>query len=177
MSGYDMSVAEKFSFSNVMAATTKLDDCVKWCIEVGMVRSAMVCSSCATNMRLKGGRWRCHKSACNGKQISARKGSELDKFRAPLPKIVRLIYCWASQRPVTKAARETSLAKNTAAKVYAMCRDLCSEALTKSDMKIGGEGCIVEIDETSLKQKAKYNRGRIYPDCWLFGGVDRVTGK
>ena len=43
----------------------------------------------------------------------------------------------------------------------------------------GGPGHIVEIDETKLGAKRKYNRGRLNPglDTWLFGGVDRVTKK
>ncbi|KAH9136670.1 hypothetical protein AeRB84_018301, partial [Aphanomyces euteiches] len=57
------------------------------------------------------------------------------------------------------------------------CRDICSDELVKCNAMVGGEGCIVEIDETSIKKKSKYNPGRHYDDCWLFGGVDRATGK
>ncbi|KAH9152649.1 hypothetical protein LEN26_003656, partial [Aphanomyces euteiches] len=42
---------------------------------------------------------------------------------------------------------------------------------------VGGNESIVEIDETSLKKKSKYNRGTQHQDYWLFGGVDRTTGK
>lgn len=49
--------------------------------------------------------------------------------------------------------------------------------MSKCSMLIGGEGHVVEIDETSLKKRSKYNRGKRYPDCWLFGGVDRSTGR
>ncbi|KAH9182952.1 hypothetical protein AeNC1_015072 [Aphanomyces euteiches] len=44
-------------------------------------------------------------------------------------------------------------------------------------MRIGGEGCIVEIDETSLAKKRKYNRGRVHQDCWLFGVYNDITKK
>lgn len=44
-------------------------------------------------------------------------------------------------------------------------------------LQIGGEGVVVEIDETSLKKKPKYNRGQRHQDCWLFGGVERESGK
>ncbi|KAH9126040.1 hypothetical protein LEN26_009473 [Aphanomyces euteiches] len=46
-----------------------------------------------------------------------------------------------------------------------------------SNTILGGNGSIVEIDETSLKKKSKYNRGTQHQDYWLFGGVDRTTGK
>jgi len=42
---------------------------------------------------------------------------------------------------------------------------------------VGGPGQIVEIDETSLKKKSKYGRGTQHKDFWVFGGVDRATGK
>lgn len=35
----------------------------------------------------------------------------------------------------------------------------------------------VEIDETSFAKKRKYNRGRYYQAFWLFGGVERTTGR
>jgi hypothetical protein len=44
-------------------------------------------------------------------------------------------------------------------------------------LQVGGLGHIVEIDETSLKKKSKYNRGVHHKDCWLFGGVDRTSGR
>ncbi|EGZ22470.1 hypothetical protein PHYSODRAFT_433182, partial [Phytophthora sojae] len=48
--------------------------------------------------------------------------------------------------------------------------------------QIGGVGHTVEIDETSLKKKSKFGRGKQHEgqpheDYWLFGGVDRATGR
>ena len=39
---------------------------------------------------------------------------------------------------------------------------------------IGGEGLSVEIDET-INARRKYNKGRISPQCWVFGGICRET--
>jgi len=36
---------------------------------------------------------------------------------------------------------------------------------------------IVEIDETLISKKRKYHRGRYYEEVWLFGGVERGSGK
>ena len=64
-----------------------------------------------------------------------------------------------------------------------MCREGISNVaymyavLTVTLKQIGGVGHIVEIDETSLKKKSKYNRGKRHKDFWLFGGVDRTTNR
>jgi IS1 family transposase len=44
-------------------------------------------------------------------------------------------------------------------------------------MQVGGVGHVVEIDETSVKKKSKYNRGTRHEDRWVFGGFDRTTKK
>ena len=40
---------------------------------------------------------------------------------------------------------------------------------------VGGPSRIVEMDETSVKKKATYGKGKQHSDCWLFGGVGRYT--
>lgn len=36
---------------------------------------------------------------------------------------------------------------------------------------------IVEIDKTLISKKAKYNKGKRYPEVWMFGGIERKTNK
>jgi hypothetical protein len=64
------------------------------------------------------------------------------------------------------------------ARRFSFIRDICTnDMLNHCTMEIGGPGHVVEVDETSVKKKSKYNRGRVHEDCWLFGGVDRTTKK
>ncbi|ETL91566.1 hypothetical protein L917_09894 [Phytophthora nicotianae] len=65
---------------------------------------------------------------------------------------------------IPQAAHMAEVSENTVSERYAA-------------WQIGGEGHIVETNETSLKKKSTYGRGRHYKEFWLFGGVDRTTGQ
>ena len=58
-------------------------------------------------------------------------------------------------------------------------RSFCSEVTVNwlnNQEPIGGQGVIVEIDETFFV-KQKYNRGRELRQIWLFGGIERESKK
>jgi hypothetical protein len=50
------------------------------------------------------------------------------------------------------------------------------ENLTDNDVKIGGPGVIVEIDETKVA-KRKYHRGHRVEGAWVIGGVERTESR
>ena len=52
-------------------------------------------------------------------------------------------------------------------------REVCMWFVEKMSVEnIGGDGCIVEIDE-SLFSKRKANKERKFPQQWVFGGICR----
>ena len=59
---------------------------------------------------------------------------------------------------------------------YNFVTDVCAEYFQQHPMRIGGPGIEVEIDESKFGQR-KYNRGRWQEGHWVFGGVERITGR
>ena len=68
----------------------------------------------------------------------------------------------------------TKLSMRTVADWYSYCRETCMVALDSyySEGKIGGQGTIVEIDESKVGHR-KYNRGRMVEGTWIFGMIER----
>lgn len=51
-------------------------------------------------------------------------------------------------------------------------RCVATDILNEEEVKIGGEGRVVEIDE-AIWRRRKYKRGRRKKQIWIFGGVER----
>ena len=57
-----------------------------------------------------------------------------------------------------------------------VCCDVCVSYFLNHPQQSGGVDRVVEIDE-SLFARRKYNRGRVVPEQWIFGGYDPVDKK
>ena len=66
--------------------------------------------------------------------------------------------------------------KNTVYDYYGFYREVCYVIVTNSDNAIGGQGKIVEIDESHI-YTSKYHRGRFLKNerkqIWAFGGIEK----
>ena len=122
-----------------------------------------------------GFRWRCHKKACRT-QLSIRDGSFFSKSRLPLRALVEILYIWArGESTVIKCKTDIGISDPTITDWKNFIRDVCNEMVVVRDpCTIGGVGHTVEIDE-SLLSKNKYHVGRMYPQVWIFGGIDTTT--
>ena len=88
---------------------------------------------------------------------------------------------WSDEYSHEKMKKELSINKNTCVDWCLRIRETIEDHIESDGNCIGGlddEGnpIDVEIDE-SLFFKIKYNRGRIGTPKWVFGGIERNTGK
>ena len=150
------------------------------------MRNTVTCGVCAQpaslvayNEGLDGKRWSCR--GCNWRQ-SIRQGSFFSGSHLTLQEIILLMYFWAHDAPQTTMAHETGIERDeTIVDWCNFCRDICETWVEENGEEIGGmtdqgEAIVVEIDETKYFRR-KYHRGQWREGHWVFGGIERGTGR
>ena len=101
-------------------------------------------------------RWRCVDDGCK-KSCSIRAGTFFDKSKLSLQQWLVIIFWWVRQYPVTKAAEEAKVSEPTGIQTYQYLRDICSWRLMTVDspLLLGGQGVVVQIDESLFRHKPK----------------------
>jgi len=164
---------------NLFALPTTEEDALGLLQERGVIAKRRLCSSGHEMCLQKGSRmrWRCKKRGC-GEEVGLRVGNWLEGIRLPLLTVVRFLYGWAWEyTSVAWCERELGINHSTVVSLNGILRETCSCSLLGQGVaKIGGEGCIVEVDET-LFTRRKANAGRILPEQWVLGGICRETGE
>ena len=150
------------------------DNAISFLYQHSAVYRERFCTVCETPMKLNLVKktFRCNKRACNQK-VSLMKNSFFQQHRIPCSKILQLAYFWLAGMKNGTAMIMTGHSKDTIASYYSMFRHLVSVSLDDEDSQIGGDGVIVEIDETKMG-KRKYNRGHHVEGVWVVGGVERT---
>ena len=87
--------------------------------------------------------------------VSVRDGSFFHKSKFTLQKWLILFYWSVREYPVTDAAEEAKVEPNTAVAVYQWLREVCSMKLIQTRIQLGGNGAIVQIDESLFRHKPK----------------------
>ena len=159
----------------------EVDKQISWLQSKGLLGRNKLCPACNQPMDMQqrrditdGHRWRCPVSTCK-KSVSLRSGTFFEQSRLQLRQWIVLMYWWAREYPVKDAAEEAEVDEKTAIQIYQYCRDLCSWRLLNHDspMMLGGQGVVVQIDESLFRHKPKNHRGRATSrEVWVFGLCD-----
>lgn len=131
--------------------------------------------------------WKCAKRH-SGKKCDAEcgflQGTFFEGTHLPLKDVFRLSFYFVRQTHTNeliqidlKRSDGTTIGRKALTEWNKNFREVCHWYFALHPVKIGGDGVIVEIDETVLS-KRKYNRGRlIVNQQWFFGGVERGNGR
>lgn len=123
--------------------------------------------------------WRCGKKSagntCYGSK-SVRENSWFSKSKLTMPEIFLLTYEIVKGYTADNLIDEYAFSSATVADWRQFVRELIVDYIELHSEKLGGPGKIVEVDESKFG-KNKYHRGRPVQGQWVFGGVERDSGK
>ena len=118
--------------------------------------------------------WKYTKKSCRHK-IAPCRGSFFSGSHLDYGTILCLIYCLIHGYSEETIKHELDIGSNhTIVDWYLFCRDVCIDILLYDNKKIGGDGHIVELDESKFGCR-KYNRGKLTEGKWVIGVIDRQT--
>jgi transposase-like protein len=117
-----------------------------------------------------------------GFRKSVRDGSFFARSHLTIRQIVIMVYCWSCDMPQQQMAREAGVLDLGA--IVDWCNFMREDAEKWLDshstqiggMDVNGDPIVVEIDETKYFHR-KYHRGQWRDGHWVFGGVERESGK
>ena len=106
------------------------------------------------------------------KSYGSRLGSIFTNSKLKINVLLCALYFFSMKVPICTLNIVTQLlvSRQSLCQWYAYLREICSHKLLDSNIRLGGLGKIVEMDECCIGRKRKYNRGRfIGKHCWVFG--------
>lgn len=145
--------------------------------EKSVLERTRKCHGCAREMKFltETKMFRCTKKDCR-KKSSLLKGTFFAGHVLKLHQILMMAFMWLSKTPQSSVIMMTGHSKTTVTAFFKYFRELVSDAVDLEDVKIGGPGVIVEVDETKMG-KRKYHRGHRVEGVWVVGGVERTEAR
>jgi transposase-like protein len=153
-------------------------ECIDYLLHRNVFYSLLDCTFCHQPMKRypDKGEFRCNRTNCEkrGARYSIRIGTFFYGSKMDCRDILLLALLWLSKASVETAQFLSGNAHQTVSTFYGHFRQLISSALNEEDQIIGGNGIIVEVDETKLG-KRKYNCGHRVDGIWVVVGIERLN--
>ena len=147
--------------------------CISYLFEHEVLVSPSSCQTCEGRIKRNGLRFRCTRNECR-KSFSIFTGSFFAGQCLKCSDILHIGYLWLTKCTNQTIIQHTGHSEHTITSYMKYFRQLVGEAADSDDTIIGGEGVIVEVDETKIG-KRKYNRGHRVNGAWVIVGVERTN--
>jgi transposase-like protein len=146
--------------------------CVTFLLSEGILYGPQACGACGRETVRHKKVYQCRSKGCR-KSVSILKESFFSGGRLSVNLVMQIAYLWLLNMPSSGIRNYTGHSSATIASYLKHLRQLVSDHIRSSDLQIGGEGVIVEVDESKFG-KRKYNRGHQVEGVWVVGGVERT---
>ena len=153
--------------------------------DVGLLRSSVLCSVCCCRMccvdaSVKDAfRWRCRRKTsafrCNV-STSIRHDSWFTQSNLSFMEVLFLTYDIVCRVPAQCIQLDHHFSEETISDWTQFCRETMLDYVQGCSQKICGPNKTVEIDESKFGRR-KYNRQHAVKGQWVFGGVERESGR
>lgn len=177
---------KKWRFEDLLKLLHDKKTLIDWLMDEELIAKTQVCQCCGSEMKLigcndrsDGYKWECRRQINNKRhkvEKSIRAGSWFEKCNMTLEEILKFTYWWCQDLDQAQIKHELGISSNTAVDWDMFCRETCEVTLENQSEKLGGEGKVVQIDESKFG-KRKYHRGHRVEGQWVFGGIEDGTRK
>ena len=144
------------------------DSTLDWLYSNNLIAKSRICPVCQQQMKLcfsadrhDGLKWQCRRTidrVRHQRELSIRHQLWFSQSNMSIEEPIKYTYWWCAGLKQDAIHKELRIATHTGVDWNMFCRELCLEALLRQDKKIGGVGCIIEIDECKIG-KRKYHKG------------------
>lgn len=148
---------------------------INYLIENRCLNYRDTCEHCGGQVFFKSKLFRCKKDGCR-KSWSIFKNSFFSKTKLNTNTILELGYYWLCECSYSSVIKIMGLSSKTICAYYKYFRQLVASSLDQNDDIIGGDGIIVEVDESKFGRR-KYHRGHRIEGAWVIGGIERTPNK
>jgi transposase-like protein len=153
--------------------------CIDFLISENILYTRNKCEVCnrGTMKRYKSNlkTWHCNYYRCRHK-ISIFHQTFFANSKIPCHDLMRIGYKWLSGQRYTDILEQTKHSTESVSAAIRFFREAVSSCNFEEDVVIGGQGVVVEVDESKFG-KVKYGHGHRVEGVWVVGGVERTADR
>ena len=109
-------------------------------------------------------------------KLSFRTGTFFEKSNMTIEEILQILYLWVHGHSQKNIQHVVGISSSTDVDWASICRGVCEVSVMRNSEKIGGQGIMVEIDESKFA-KRKCNVGHRVKGGRVFGGREKDNKK
>ena len=128
------------------------EQCIQFLYDHKIIYQEMICPKHKVNINKNDKRWRCTKRDCN-KQFSVLHQPIFANSKIEPNQILQIMYLKLANVPSTSIQLLTGHLSATIAQYMSIFREIIADLVNQNIQMIGGEGIIVEINETLVSRK------------------------